>query len=376
MRVSMVRLQGKRGVIARQRFIAPKQVVQAGSAIGVGVGIIRLECDRAIEIRQRLLKPTKLSQRVAAVVDRFGEVSIELDGPIEYSERLVEALQLGQRQPEIAEGIDDVGPDLGDFAEVRGRLLKPAHVQQHHAHVVSRDVVLRVQRQRHGVTRDRFLAPHQRLKAQGFAHQGLGPARMDSVGLLEPRKRLGMKLQLDQQRPAFVHRIEMTRVERKRVIIGQQRFLESLLLALEIADPDPDAGAIRFELERDFIALQGFRKPALARQIASEAGKKFGIALIDMDRAHHEIDREVDPVGLRVELTCEIERAGVLWLQRQRPLYPLFGDREQSRLKMPQTGIIQRCDGVLRLIDLAAGTGLFALHNLVQVRRCWPRYLR
>ena len=130
---------------------------------------------------------------------------------------------------------------------------------------------------------------------------------MDRVGLFEPRKRLGMKLQLDQQRSAFVHRIEMTRVERKRVIIGQQRFLESLLLALEIADPDPDVGAVRLELERDLIALQGFRKPALARQLASEIGKIFGIALIDADRARHEIDREIDPVRLRMKLAREIK---------------------------------------------------------------------
>ena len=46
-----------------------------------------------------------------------------------------------------------------------------------------------------------------------------------------------MKLQFDQQRPGFVDRIEMTRVERKRVIVGQQRLLVSFLLALEITDP-------------------------------------------------------------------------------------------------------------------------------------------
>jgi len=142
-----------------------------------------------------------------------------------------------------------------------------------------------------------------------------------------------------------------------------------LLLALQIADPDPDAGAIRFELERDFIALQGFREPALTGQVASEAGKIFGVALVDADRAHRKIDREIDLVRLRVKPAGQIERARVLRVQCQSPLYPFFSDGEQSGLKMPQAGIVQRCGGVFRRMTyLAGGTELFALHNLVQVK--------
>src|ERR1700733_5592528 len=159
---------------------------------------------------------------------------------------------------------------------------------------------------------------------------------MDRVGLFELRKRLGVKLQFDQQRSGFVHRIEMTGVERKRMIVGEQRFLKSFLLALQITDPDPDAGAIRFELERDFIALQGFRETALTGQVASEAGKIFGVALVDADRAHRKIDREIDLVRLRVKPAGQIERARVLRVQCQSPLYPFFSDGEQSGLKMPQ----------------------------------------
>ena len=91
--------------------------------------------------------------------------------------------------------------------------------------------------------------------------------------------------------------------------------------------------------------------------------------MIDTDRAHHKIDREIDPVRLRMQEPGEVKGTGVLRINRQRPLYPLFSYGEVSGLKMPQAGIIQRCGGVFRMtLDLAAGAELFALHNLVQVK--------
>ena len=62
MRLGIVRPQGERAVVARQRLLEPLQLLQGDAAIGERLGIVRPQRERAVVARQRLLEPLQLMQ--------------------------------------------------------------------------------------------------------------------------------------------------------------------------------------------------------------------------------------------------------------------------------------------------------------------------
>ena len=151
----------------------------------------------------------------------------------------------------------------------------------------------------------------------------------------------------EQQQAALLCRLDVARVERQRVVEGEQRLLVAVLLAQEIAEPDPDIDEVRFEREREIVALQRLFEPVAQHQQAAEIGEIVGIALVAADRLRDEIDREVDAIALSMNQAEQMQGVGMLRIRCERLAAAVFGHRKLTGMEVPQPRLVKRRGRVL-----------------------------
>ena len=306
--VAVVRLQRERLPVTRQRLVGPRQIVEAGAAIAVGVGIVRLEGNRPVVIPERLIEAIEQPQRVGPGVMGLGEAGRQGDGAVERHNRLVEPLQMRQRDAEIVERRRRARVDFRRCLECGGGFLVAAEAHQETAEIVVSVIIIRIER---------------------------GPTAMGRHGLLEVLLRT-------QQPRGLLRRPGMACIERQHMLVSTQRLLKTLLSLQEIAKRDPDLDEIRLQLEREVVALEGLVETVAARQQRNETKKIIGIGLVAPDRLRDAFEREIELVVLRMDQPEKMQRVRMPRIRGERLSAFFLRLRQPAGPEMPQAGLEQR----------------------------------
>ena len=147
------------------------------------------------------------------------------------------------------------------------------------------------------------------------------------------------------------------------MIVGQQRFVISLLPSQQIAQPDPDIDKIRLELQRQIVALQRFFQAIQTLQQRPQIRKIIGYCRIDPDRLRDQINGLAEPIGAGSNEAKQVQRIGMFGVAKQRLPAMLFGGFHPAGAKVKKGRIVEArrrflCTGALT----SACAGRLAIH--------------